>query len=1011
MKKKLGLLLILAVSLLLLAVTAVSATANESVTVRFYLDEEKTQLYDEQTIPNDSYVSIPITPAKNGSIFEGWNDTDGNPFSFTVRLNADTDIIARWDEKEVFHTVIFKSGDNVISRQDVKSGEAAIPPSNVATPEGKRFAGWDSNSYTEVNSDMTVNAVLEDAEFSVYITDFFGDIIDTKTVKYSGSVDLSSIIPEEIDGYTFSHFDGVTENIREDGIISLVYTPDTYTVNFVSDGSAFASDEEVEHGKTVPFPKSNPVKENYIFIGWYKDIDSNEMYNFNDTVTESFTLYAKFIVIKNPEYSVRFFDYNGELYGGIQSVEKGRDAIEPGRPYREGYTFIGWSRDFTGITEDIDVHPMYEAKKYTVIIEDAEGELVRYNTVYGGSVKEPDPSEIRVPEGYEFLCWDSDFKSIIGDKVIKAKYRKLSFDVMFGFVDSDGAVKLIGVPQRVEYAGAAILPNPPAKTGYEFIGWTGGDPSSIKATTLLMAEYRRIEYTVDFFAEDGKTKVNTYTVYHGDLASIFEYNAFDKEAYIFGGWYTDNACTEAYDFSSPVTESITLYAKLNVRPKEVFTVKYYASAEDMQNGKTYYTLTVEKGASAVLTANPAKDGYTFAVWLDITGAEANLSSITADISVIASYNINKYNVIFNYSDGKTYTQSVEYGKAATPPSDTDKMGYTFKGWDAEYGSIISDITVNAVYEINVYEVKFLDGDDVLAIQSVEFGATARMIDVPVKQGYKFLKWITSSGDVFEFSKPIEGDTEVHAEFEKNKYTVSFYINGELYRTERLEFGAKIEIEDPVFENPDTVFLGWDEYPETVPAENITVMGRSYTYGTYDVIYMAGGEEFFRVSVKENQKIPAFDDIPSIDGKEFLYWEKLDSDIMPNHDVIVNAVFRELVNNRVVVSTSANGNSLLITVSVTDNVNFGGILGGFAFADNIKGYKGELGQEGLVYADGSRLNFVWSRGENTTLSGTLFTCSVECENEPELLKLEIIDMMAFDENGNIIDVDFTIIINK
>lgn len=34
-----------------------------------------------------------------------------------------------------------------------------------------------------------------------------------------------------------------------------------------------------------------------------------------------------------------------------------------------------------------------------------------------------------------------------------------------------------------------------------------------------------------------------------------------RDGYTFGGWYTDEACTQAYDFSSPVTADLTLYAK------------------------------------------------------------------------------------------------------------------------------------------------------------------------------------------------------------------------------------------------------------------------------------------------------------------------------------------------------------------------------------------------------------------------------------------------------------------
>lgn len=34
-----------------------------------------------------------------------------------------------------------------------------------------------------------------------------------------------------------------------------------------------------------------------------------------------------------------------------------------------------------------------------------------------------------------------------------------------------------------------------------------------------------------------------------------------RKGYTFGGWYTDEACTQAYDFSTPVTADLTLYAK------------------------------------------------------------------------------------------------------------------------------------------------------------------------------------------------------------------------------------------------------------------------------------------------------------------------------------------------------------------------------------------------------------------------------------------------------------------
>lgn len=40
-----------------------------------------------------------------------------------------------------------------------------------------------------------------------------------------------------------------------------------------------------------------------------------------------------------------------------------------------------------------------------------------------------------------------------------------------------------------------------------------------------------------------------------------------RSGYVFAGWYTDEACTAAYDFTQPVTDNITLYAKWEAAPR------------------------------------------------------------------------------------------------------------------------------------------------------------------------------------------------------------------------------------------------------------------------------------------------------------------------------------------------------------------------------------------------------------------------------------------------------------
>lgn len=61
------------------------------------------------------------------------------------------------------------------------------------------------------------------------------------------------------------------------------------------------------------------------------------------------------------------------------------------------------------------------------------------------------------------------------------------------------------------------------------------------------------------FDSDGGSAVASQTVAAGGTATQPE--APTKTDYTFGGWYSDAELTTAYDFSTPVTANITLYAK------------------------------------------------------------------------------------------------------------------------------------------------------------------------------------------------------------------------------------------------------------------------------------------------------------------------------------------------------------------------------------------------------------------------------------------------------------------
>ena len=65
-----------------------------------------------------------------------------------------------------------------------------------------------------------------------------------------------------------------------------------FTVSFDTNGGSHIEKVKVMHSQTIEL-KEDPVKEGYVFTGWYTDRDCTESCDIStDTVTTSMTLYA-----------------------------------------------------------------------------------------------------------------------------------------------------------------------------------------------------------------------------------------------------------------------------------------------------------------------------------------------------------------------------------------------------------------------------------------------------------------------------------------------------------------------------------------------------------------------------------------------------------------------------------------------------------------------------------------------------------------------------------------------
>lgn len=82
-----------------------------------------------------------------------------------------------------------------------------------------------------------------------------------------------------------------------------------------------------------------------------------------------------------------------------------------------------------------------------------------------------------------------------------------------------------------------------------------------------------------------------------------------KAGYTLVGWYTDEACTAAYDFTQPVTDNITLYAKWEAAPRYYYNSGTTTDTDNADEDKKGSPKTFDPGAGL----------YAVSVALSLTG--------------------------------------------------------------------------------------------------------------------------------------------------------------------------------------------------------------------------------------------------------------------------------------------------------------------------------------------------------------------------------------------------------
>ena len=89
-----------------------------------------------------------------------------------------------------------------------------------------------------------------------------------------------------------------------------------------------------------------------------------------------------------------------------------------------------------------------------------------------------------------------------------------------------------------------------------------------------------------------------------------------------------------------------------------------------------------------------------------------------------------------------------YGTEIVAPEAPEKEGYTFDGWGEVAATVpASDVTYVGTYTVNVYNVYYYVGDELVHTAEVAYGETIpEYVYEPTTEGDDFLRWI---GDTYE----------------------------------------------------------------------------------------------------------------------------------------------------------------------------------------------------------------------------------------------------------------------
>ena len=159
----------------------------------------------------------------------------------------------------------------------------------------------------------------------------------------------------------------------------------------------------------------------------YRDADFLKPLTKDSKVKNGDTVYVKWAINK---YTVTFMD-GEKVLETFTNVPHGSAVTAPEVPKKDGKTFKGWDKDFSNVTSDLTINAVYDVHTFTVTFKDGEKVIETQTVEYEAAATAPDTARLSPPEGMHFAEWDKDFSKVTEDIEVSAVYELNEYTVIF----------------------------------------------------------------------------------------------------------------------------------------------------------------------------------------------------------------------------------------------------------------------------------------------------------------------------------------------------------------------------------------------------------------------------------------------------------------------------------------------------------------------------------------------------------------------------------------------------